>query len=90
MDEDLLPMSRGELLAQVVILRAMIRKHRDAKGHDLCWFWPELWSLLPEKEMPNPEPPPWPEFMQKCATYRASLDKRRLPLFRRNVGDGSE
>lgn len=61
-------------------LREGIRKHRDCSGHDLCWYHPELWSLLPEKGLPAVSPPPWDEFLAKCATYRASFDgNKKIP-----------
>ena len=52
-----------------------IRAHRDAAGHNLCWYWPELWNLLPDKVEPNPSVPETKEFLDCCAKYRASLDK---------------
>jgi 8-oxo-dGTP diphosphatase len=62
------------------MLREGIRKHRDSSGHDLCWFHPELWNLLPEKKNPTPDVPPWDEFMKQCAVYRASLGgKGKIP-----------
>jgi hypothetical protein len=78
MDEDLESMSRDELIDEIKRLRAGIRKDRDDEGHELCWYRPELWSLLPEsknKVFRLPMIPPWPEFMTKCAEFRASLDK---------------
>ena len=47
MDDDLNEMSREALIETVKRLRAGIRKHRDSSGHDLCWFHPQLWGLLP-------------------------------------------
>lgn len=76
MDEDLEKMSREQLAAEVVKLRQGIRRHRDSSGHDLCWYHPELWSLLPDKITPSPEVPTFCEFIQNCAKYRESLDKR--------------
>lgn len=76
MDQDLEKLSREELQAEVRRLRAGIRTHRDSSGHDLCWYHPELWALLPERMEPKPEVPSWPEFMQGCARYRQSLDAR--------------
>ena len=37
MDTDLDALSRDQLLAEVKKLRAGIRAHRDATGHDLAW-----------------------------------------------------
>lgn len=68
-------MTPGEMAAEITRLRAGIREHRNCTGHDLCWHHPELWGLLPDRELPVPEVPPWPEFMRRCALYRASLDQ---------------
>jgi hypothetical protein len=77
-DEDLDGMSQEELRAEVIRLRNGIREHRDSSGHDLCWFHPQLWSLLPETTDPRPAVPEWPQFMRGCVAFRASLD-RELP-----------
>ena len=77
MDSDLDSMSREQLISEVIKLREGVRKHRDAKGHNLCWFVPELWNLLPEGHALEPEVPEWCEFMQNCAGYRASLEKHK-------------
>jgi len=73
MDEDLHGMSLEELKAEVRKLRAGIRVHRDSSGHDLCWFHPELWSLLPEKSDKLPIIPNTCEFLENCKKYRSSL-----------------
>jgi hypothetical protein len=86
LDGDLQAMSREQLIAEVGRLRAGIRQHRDASGHDLCWHHPQLWGLLPEKTDPLPEVPTWPEFLHGCIKYRSSLD-RDLPGSLRSVGD---
>ena len=78
MDDDLDTMSRDDLAREVRRLRAGIRSHRDSSGHDLCWYHPQLWSLLPEQTSPDVAVPPWPKFMRGCIAYRASLD-RELP-----------
>jgi hypothetical protein len=75
-DNDLTPMSREELFGQVKKLRAGIRAHGDATGHDLCWHHPESWSLLPEPVTPDIAVPRWAEFMRGCIRYRASLNQR--------------
>jgi hypothetical protein len=78
MDEDISSLTRDELIAEVRRLRAGIRAHRDASGHELCWHHPDLWTLLPE---PVPKPlavPAWPQFLRGCVRYRESLD-RQLP-----------
>lgn len=76
MDTDLDGLSREELISEVLRLRAGIRAHRDATGHDLCWHHPQLWGLLPEKTDPQPTVPAWPQFMAGCIRYRQSLDEQ--------------
>ncbi|TIX01102.1 MAG: hypothetical protein E5V59_05525 [Mesorhizobium sp.] len=76
MDNDLLTFDRDALIAEVKKLRAGIRQHRDATGHELCWHHPDLWDLLPEKTAPSIAVPPWPKFMRGCIHYRQSLDKQ--------------
>lgn len=63
-----------QLRAEVQKLRTAIREQRDQKGHDLCWYVPELWDALPEKIQPTPYVPDWCEFMQRCAEFRKSLE----------------
>ena len=74
MDEDLAGMSREALAEEVRRLRAGIRAHRDATGHELCWHHPALWGLLPERTDPRPAVPAWPQFLRGCIRYRQSLD----------------
>lgn len=74
LDSDTYYMNREDLIAEVKRLRTGIRKHRDATGHELCWFVPELWDLLPEKVEPKPDVPPEEEFIAACRLYRKSLD----------------
>ncbi|MER8990247.1 hypothetical protein NKJ73_06295 [Mesorhizobium sp. M0074] len=83
MDDDLETFGREALITEVRKLRAGIRQHRDATGHDLCWHHPDLWSLLPEKTEPAIAVPPWPKFMRGCIRYRQSLDKQApdAPVF---------
>lgn len=78
MDDDLRDLTRDELLAEVIRLRAGIRAHRDSSGHDLCWHHPLLWGLLPEPTPAAIAVPEWPQFMRGCVKYRQSLD-RELP-----------
>lgn len=78
MDDDVDTLTREELVAEVLRLRAGIRAHRDSSGHDLCWHHPELWNLLPERPQPEVAVPPWPQFLRGCLQYRESLD-RQLP-----------
>lgn len=76
MDEDLQTMSNQELQLEVIKLRNAIRQHRDAQGHNLCWFVPELWNLLPDHKEVSPNPPPLDEFLQCCKSYRQSLEDK--------------
>lgn len=76
MDEDLDSLSREDLLAEIKKLRSGIREHRDSSGQDLCWHHPKLWSLLPEKIIPEIAVPEWPQFMRGCIRYRQSLDEQ--------------
>jgi hypothetical protein len=76
MDDDLDMMDREALVAEVRKLRAAIREHRDASGHDLCWHHPAMWALLPEKTDPAIAVPPWPKFLRGCVRYRQSLDEQ--------------
>jgi hypothetical protein len=76
MDNDIELMSKEQLVAEVKKLRAGIREHRDCSSHDLCWYHPELWSLLPEKSDNTTQVPEWPQFMRGCIKYRESLDKQ--------------
>jgi hypothetical protein len=78
MDDDLTGMSREDLIEEVKRLRAGIRAHRDASGHELCWHHPQLWRLLPEPMTAAIAVPPWPQFLRGCLKYRESLD-RELP-----------
>lgn len=74
-DDDLSALSRDQLIEEVKRLRAGVRQHRDSSGHDLCWYHPELWSLLPERSSPDIAVPPWPKFLRGCIAFRKSLDK---------------
>ena len=76
MDNDLENLSRESLIAEIKKLRAAIREHRDATGHDLCWHHPALWSLLPEGIAASIAVPEWPQFMRGCIKYRQSLDQQ--------------
>jgi hypothetical protein len=77
LDADLAGMDRESLLAEIVRLRAGVRKHRDANLHELCWHHPQLWALLPEATEPAIAVPDWPQFMRGCVHYRQSLDAQR-------------
>lgn len=88
LDLDLETMTQESLIAEVKKLRSGIRQHRDAEGHNLCWFVPELWGLLPERLDPPPKVPPVGEFLENCARYRASLDDAIVQPFRWVPGRG--
>jgi hypothetical protein len=74
MDIDLEQLGRDELIAEVKRLRTGIRAHRDSTGHDLCWYHPQLWGLLPEPISPDIAVPPWPRFLRGWVRYRESRD----------------
>lgn len=74
MDDDVDTMSRDQLIGEVKRLRAGIRRHRDASGHELCWHHPDLWALLPDAATQTPAVPDWPQFLRGCIRYRQSLD----------------
>lgn len=82
MDDDLAHLDREALVTEVQRLRDGIRAHRDSSGHDLCWYHPRLWALLPETTEKTPEVPAWPQFLRGCIRFRESLDKQ-LPDARR-------
>lgn len=76
MDEDLDAMPRERLIEEARKLRAAIRRHRDASGHELCWHHPDMWALLPDSATQPPVVPEWPQFMRGCVRYRESLDRQ--------------
>lgn len=78
MDEDLLKLTREQLIAEAKRLREGIREHRDASGQALCWHHPKLWGLLPEPVPAHIAVPAWPQFLRGCVKYREALD-RELP-----------
>ena len=73
LDSDLDALAYEDLLRCAKDMRAAIRAHRDASGHDLCWYHPDLWAQLPDTAA-RPQVPDWPQFMRGCIRYRASLD----------------
>lgn len=89
MDDDLNELTRDQLIAEIRRLRDGIRTHRDSSGHDLCWYHPQLWKLLPEKVSPEVAVPPWPKFMRGCVAYRESLDRELAdaPVHDREFGE---
>jgi hypothetical protein len=60
MDDELMDLTKEQLIVEIKKLRSAIREHRDASGHDLCWHHPALWSLLPERLAPAVAVPDWP------------------------------
>ena len=74
LDDDIHTMTQHELMNEVQKLRDGIRDHRDCQGHELCWYHPELWGLLPEKTDPVHKVPEWSEFITRCVCYRRSFD----------------
>jgi hypothetical protein len=76
MDSDIELMSKAQLIAEIKKLRAGIRAHRDCSEHELCWYHPDLWCLLPEKTDKTVQIPAWPQFMRGCIKYRQSLDQQ--------------
>lgn len=84
-DQDLENLDRQALMNEVRRLRAGIRSHRDATGHDLCWHHPKLWDLLPERTDPAIQVPEWPQFLRGCVAYRQSLDEQASGAPRTNA-----
>ena len=76
MDDELVDMTKEQLIVEIKKLRSAVREHRDASGHNLCWHHPAMWSLLPEKIAPAVAVPEWPQFMRGCIKYRQSLDQQ--------------
>ncbi|MDB5038481.1 MAG: hypothetical protein JWQ35_2009 [Bacteriovoracaceae bacterium] len=66
-----------ELKKRVRRLESAIEKHRLQTGHQMCWENDEeLWSALNDGVQIDHTPPPWDEFMTRCAAYRKSKDDR--------------
>ncbi len=89
MDDDIDAMSRDQLIEEVKRLRAGIRRHRDASGHELCWHHPDLWALLPDAATHTPAVPDWPQFLRGCVKYRESLDRQcpHAPRIQQEFGE---
>lgn len=86
MDEDLDGKSQEELKAEIIKLRRGIREHRDSSRHELCWFHPKIWALVPEKLEIRVSVPEWSQFLKGCIKYRESLDQQ-LPDAPRTDGE---
>lgn len=52
-------------------VKAAVRKHRDAKGHDRCWLLDhDLYrTVLPDEPIPDPQMPMRSEFDQGCQLH---------------------
>lgn len=74
MDADLEQLTKSQLIEEVKKLRAGVRRHRESTGHELCWYHPQLWDLLPERGHHDIAVPAWPQFLRGCLRYRESLD----------------
>jgi hypothetical protein len=75
-DGDLDAPDRAALRAEAKRLRAALRAHRDSSGMDLCWYYPDLWNMLPERAGPQIAVPEWPQFLRGCVRYRQSLHEQ--------------
>jgi hypothetical protein len=64
--------------ARIAELEAAIRKHREAKGHERCWENDvELYSVLKDNVIADPELPPQEEFFARCQEYYQCQSKKR-------------
>lgn len=65
----------NQLKKRVKELENAIKKHRKQTGHNMCWENDEeLWSVLKDGKKFNHKPPPWDEFITRCAAYRKSRE----------------
>jgi hypothetical protein len=76
LDRDLDALGQEALLEEARRMRRAIRAHRDTDRHELCWHHPDLWDLLPDKQLPERTVPDWPQFLRGCIRYRTSLDRQ--------------
>ena len=62
------------LAAEVARLRAGIKSHRSATGHELCWLNDvELWKLVEDSPAyPHETLPVAEEFLSQCRRYHES------------------
>lgn len=80
MNLDLELMTKEQLKEETIKLRKTLRELRDRNGHDLCWYNPEIWEVLPEKIQPNPEVPEWCEFIKQCSEFRRKFDLQQQKI----------
>ena len=74
------------LIGEYRKLLVAIEKHRSATGHEMCHENDEeLWAILSDGVTLDHAPPPWCEFMSRCALYRASKDKKASSGSQENV-----
>lgn len=75
-DRDAAEREAAQAEAACTKLEAAIQHHREQTGHGMCWENDEaLWAALGEDVTVDHTPPPWKEFMERCAAYRASKDR---------------
>ncbi|MDZ4823129.1 MAG: hypothetical protein SH856_06695 [Flavobacteriales bacterium] len=74
-DADLKSKFPQMLIEEVKKLRAGVRTYRDSTGHNLCWHYPGLWNLLPEKNYTGYCYPPCSDFISRCVACRKSLEE---------------
>ena len=86
LDADLDALEHDARLAIARAMRASIRAHRDAAGHDLCWHQPDLWAHLPEAASFPDHVSERSVFMKGCIRYLASLGAQLLDVSRRYEG----
>lgn len=69
-DHDLATLSHDAALAEIVRLRAAIRKHRDHVGAERTWLDDAaLYAALPERRAAETQLPPRAEYLAQCAAY---------------------
>ncbi len=72
---------------RIKVLEDAIRADHAARSHALCWYRPELWSLVPGLEGANREVPPKDEFTAFCAIFNDSLDPLREAAAAEQTGE---
>jgi hypothetical protein len=71
MNDDLDGMTEENLKDEIKKLRAVIRYHKNQKGHDRCWVDDlRLYETLPEGAVGyDPNLPPEDEFLDNCKQF---------------------